>query len=47
MTVKAACSCKSRDEKPGVMFAATVGSDLNPAQSVATEDHACSFARGV
>lgn len=36
MTVKAACSCKSRDEKIGIMFAATVGRDLRLAQSVAT-----------
>lgn len=42
MTVKAA----RRDEKPGIMFASAVGSDLKPAQAAATEDHACSFARG-
>lgn len=46
MTVKAACICKNRDEKPGVMLTAAVGSDLKPAQFTATEDHACSFARG-
>lgn len=46
MTVKAACSCKNKDEKPGVMFAAAAGSDLKPVQFAATEDHACSFARG-
>lgn len=46
MAVKAACSCESRDEKAGVMFAAAAGSDLKPAPSAATEDHACSFARG-
>lgn len=44
--MKAACSCESRDEKAGVMFAAAAGSDLKPAASAATEDHACSFARG-
>lgn len=41
-----ACSCKSEDENPGVMFAAAAGSDLKPVQFAATEDHACSFARG-
>lgn len=44
--MKAACSCKNKDEKPGVTFAAATGSDLKPAQFAATKDHACSFARG-
>ncbi len=43
---KAACSCKSGGEKPGAMFAATVGCDSNNALFTATEAHACSFARG-
>lgn len=44
--VKAACSCKTEDEKPGVMFAATVRSYFKYALFTATEAHACSFARG-
>lgn len=43
---KAACSCKTGGEKPGVIFAATVGCDSNNTVFMATEVHACSFARG-
>lgn len=44
--MEAACSCKNKDEKAGVMFVAAAGSDLKPVQFAATEDRACSFARG-
>lgn len=37
---KAACSCKTEDEKPGVMFAATVRRYFKYALFTATEAHA-------
>lgn len=43
---KAACSCKTEDEKPGVMFAATVWDLFQVRSFTATEARACSFARG-